>query len=37
MSQYSGNQTNGAFSPTYTLPGETNTPISVVSTSMEIN
>ena len=37
MSQYSGNQTNGAFSPTYTPPGETNTPISVVSTSMEIN
>jgi len=36
MSQYSGNQTNGAFNPTYTPSGETNTPINVVSTSMEV-
>tara|TARA_R100000152_G_C6771893_1_gene198546 strand:- start:652 stop:2163 length:1512 start_codon:yes stop_codon:yes gene_type:complete len=36
MSQYSGNQTNGAFSPTYAPSGETSTPINVVSTSMEI-
>ena len=37
MSQYSGNQTNGAFNPTYTPSGETNTPINVVATSMEIS
>ena len=36
MSQYKGNQTNGAFNPTYAPSGETNTPINVVSTSMEI-
>ena len=36
MSQYSGNKTNGAFNPTYHPSGETNTPISVVSTSIEI-
>ena len=36
MSQYSGNQTNGVFNPTYKPSGETNTPINVVSTSMEI-
>ena len=37
MSQYKGNQTGGAFNPTYTPEGETNTPINVVSTSMEID
>tara|TARA_B100001250_G_scaffold7976_1_gene6724 strand:- start:634 stop:2115 length:1482 start_codon:yes stop_codon:yes gene_type:complete len=36
MSQYKGNQTNGVFNPTYKPSGETNTPINVVSTSMEI-
>ena len=36
MSQYKGNQTNGAFNPTYTPAGETNDPINVVATSMEI-
>ena len=36
MSQYSGNKTNGAFNPTYTPSGETNTPINVVATSMNI-
>ena len=37
MSQYKGNKTNGAFNPTYSVNGETSDPISVVSTSMEIN
>ena len=37
MSQYKGNQTDGAFNPTYKPSGETAKPINVVSTSMEIN
>ena len=37
MSLYSGNNTNGAFNPTYAVNGETKTPINVVSTSMEID
>ena len=37
MSQYKGNQTDGAFNPTYKPDGETSGPINVVSTSMEIN
>ena len=36
MSQYKGNQTNGAFNPTYKPAGETKDPINVVATSMEI-
>ena len=36
-SQYSGNKTEDAFTPTYTPSGETNTPISVVSNSIEID
>ena len=36
MSQYSGNQTNGGFTPRYAPTGETKDPINVVSTSMEI-
>ena len=36
MSLYSGNNTNGAFNPTYTPSGESNTPINVVATSMDI-
>ncbi len=35
MSQYKGNDTS--FKPTYEVDGETNTPINVVSTSMEVN
>ena len=37
MSQYKGNKTGGAFNPTYTPSGENSTPLSVVSTSMEID
>ena len=36
MSLYSGNNTNGAFNPTYTPSGESNTPINVVATSIDI-
>tara|TARA_B100001250_G_scaffold17132_1_gene14916 strand:+ start:22 stop:1509 length:1488 start_codon:yes stop_codon:yes gene_type:complete len=36
MSQYSGNKTNGAFTPGYAPEGETKDPINVVSTSMEV-
>ena len=37
MSLYKGHKTGGAFNPTYTPSGENTTPLSVVSTSMEID